>query len=83
MKDPRKVSSVVLGTVLMVLCCFVPIALILFGTAGLAALTGHLDYVLLAALALAIIIGVLLYARHRKRKQGADCTHDAPQKRDD
>ncbi|PXX95800.1 mercury resistance system transport protein MerF [Halomonas sp. LBP4] len=68
---------------MMVLCCVVPIALILFGTAGLAALTGYLDYVLLAALALAIVIGLSLYARHRKRKQDAGCPHVDSEKRDD
>jgi mercuric ion transport protein len=82
-KGPKKFSNVVLGSVLMVLCCVVPIVLILFGTAGLAALTGYLDYVLFAALALAIVIGLPLYARHRKRKQDACRTHEASEKRDD
>ncbi|SHF60641.1 MULTISPECIES: mercury resistance system transport protein MerF [Halomonadaceae] len=83
MKDPKKFSSVVLGTVLMALCCVVPIVLILFGTAGLAALTGYLDYVLFAVLALAIVIGLPLYVRHRKRKQDTCCPHETSEKRDD
>ncbi|GAA0560172.1 mercury resistance system transport protein MerF [Halomonas salifodinae] len=83
MKGPQKFSSVVLGSVLMALCCVVPIVLILFGTAGLAALTGYLDYVLFAALALVIIIGLPLYARHHKRKQDAGCPHKDSEKRDD
>lgn len=49
MKDSQKFLSVVLGTGLMVLCCAAPIALVLFGTAGLAALAGYLDYLLFAA----------------------------------
>ena len=52
MKDSQKFLSVVLGTGLMVLCCAAPIALVLFGTAGLAALAGYLDYLLFAALAI-------------------------------
>ncbi|TFH87475.1 mercury resistance system transport protein MerF [Billgrantia azerbaijanica] len=83
MKGPKKFSNVVLGSVLMGLCCVVPIVLILSGTAGLAALTGYLDYVLFVVLALAIIIGLLLYARHRKQKQDICRTHEASEKRDD
>ena len=56
MKDSQKFLSVVLGTGLMVLCCAGPIALVLFGTAGLAALAGYLDYLLFAVLA--IVIGL-------------------------
>ena len=83
MKGPKKFSNVVLGSVLMVLCCVVPIVLILFGTAGLAALTGYLDYVLFAALALAIVIGLPLYARYHKRKQDAGFTNEDSEKRND
>ena len=64
---------------LMVLCCAAPIALVLFGTAGLAALAGYLDYLLFAALA----IGLPLYARYHKRKQDAGFTNEDSEKRDD
>ena len=74
----QKFLSVVLGTGLMVLCC-APIALVLFGTAGLAALAGYLDYLLFAALA----IGLPLYARYHKRKQDAGFTNEDSEKRDD
>lgn len=85
MKDSQKFLSVVLGTGLMVLCCAAPIALVLFGTAGLAALAGYLDYLLFAALALAlaIVIGLPLYARYHKRKQDAGFTNEDSEKRDD
>ena len=79
MKDSQKFLSVVLGTGLMVLCCAGPIALVLFGTAGLAALAGYLDYLLFAALA----IGLSLYARYHKRKQDAGFTNEDSEKRDD
>ena len=78
MKDSQKFLSVVLGTGLMVLCC-APIALVLFGTAGLAALAGYLDYLLFAALA----IGLPLYTRYHKRKQDAGFTNEDSEKRDD
>ncbi len=79
MKDSQKFLSVVLGTGLMVLCCAAPIALVLFGTAGLAALAGYLDFLLFAALA----IGLPLYARYHKRKQDAGFTNEDSEKRDD
>jgi len=79
-KDSQKFLSVVLGTGLMVLCC-APIALVLFGTAGLAALAGYLDYLLFAVLA--IVIGLPLYARYHKRKQDAGFTNEDSEKRDD
>ena len=81
MKDSQKFISVVLGTGLMVLCCGGPIALVLFGTAGLAALAGYLDYLLFAVLA--IVIGLPLYARYHKRKQDAGFTNEDSEKRDD
>jgi len=52
---------------------------VLFGTAGLAALAGYLDYLLFAALA----IGLPLYARYHKRKQDAGFTNEDSEKRDD
>lgn len=61
MKNPKNLLRFsVIGTVLVVLCCFTPILVILFATLGLAALTGYLDYVLLPALA--FFIGLTLYA---------------------
>ncbi|MEC4879707.1 mercury resistance system transport protein MerF, partial [Pseudomonas sp. NC26] len=42
------------------------------GVVGLSALTGYLDYVLLPALA--IFIGLTIYAIQRKRQADACCT---------
>ncbi len=70
MQDPKTLIRVgLVGTVLVALCCFTPILLILLGVVGLSALTGYLDYVLLPALA--VFIGLTIYAVWRKRKADA------------
>ena len=58
-----------IGTALVALCCFTPVLVILLGVVGLSALTGYLDYVLLPALAL--FIGLTIYAVRRKQKADA------------
>lgn len=73
MKDPKTLLRVsIMGTGLVALCCFSPVLVILLGAVGLSALTGYLDYVLLPALA--IFIGLTLYAIQRKRQADACCT---------
>tara|TARA_R100001440_G_scaffold16101_1_gene27264 strand:- start:864 stop:1103 length:240 start_codon:yes stop_codon:yes gene_type:complete len=75
MANPKTLLRVsVIGTVLVALCCFTPILVVLLGTLGLAALTGHLDYVLLPALV--FFIGLTCYAVWRKKKHDACC--DSP-----
>ncbi|WP_074722293.1 mercury resistance system transport protein MerF [Nitrosomonas ureae] len=73
MKDPKTLLRVsMIGTVVVALCCFTPVLVILLGVVGLSALTGYLDYVLLPALA--IFIGLTIYAIQRKRQADACCT---------
>ncbi len=48
-----------IGAGVAALCCFTPILVLLLGAAGLAALTGYLDYVLLPALL--VFLGILVY----------------------
>ena len=80
MKNPRNLLRLSLaGTVLVALCCFTPILVILLGTLGLAALTGYLDYVLLPALA--VFIGLTLYALWRKKQYDACCDNTAADSR--
>lgn len=72
MKDPKTLlRASIIGTVLVALCCFTPVLVILLGVVGLSALTGYLDYVLLPALA--IFIGLTIYAIQRKRQADACC----------
>ncbi|WP_445767755.1 mercury resistance system transport protein MerF [Rheinheimera sp.] len=70
MKDPKTLLRVsVIGTVIVALWCFTPVLIILLGVVGLSALTGFLDYVLLPALA--VFIGLTIYAIQRKRQADA------------
>lgn len=62
----------IIGTIVAALCCFMPILVILLGVVGLSALTGYLDYVLLPALCIFIII--LIYALVQKLKGSHCCT---------
>ena len=73
MKDPKTLlRGSITGTTLVALCCLTPVLGILLGVVGLSALTGYLDYVLLPALA--IFIGLTIYAIQRKRQADACCT---------
>lgn len=58
------------GSVIVALCCFTPILVILLAAIGLSALTGYLDAVLLPALA--IFVGLTIYAIWRQRKATRD-----------
>lgn len=65
MKD-RLLRVGVVGSIIAALCCFTPILVILLGVVGLSSLTGHLDIVLLPALAIFLVItGYALWRRSR------------------
>lgn len=53
-----------IGTVIAALCCFTPVLVVLFSTVGLAAVLGYLDFVLLPALGIFILLTI--YALWRK-----------------
>lgn len=73
LQDPKTLlRASVVGTAVVALCCFTPILVILLGMVGLSAFTGYLDYVLLPALA--VFIGLTIYAVRRKRSADACCT---------
>jgi len=55
-----------IGTVLAALCCFTPVLVILFGIVGLSALVGYLDYVLLPALGIFILITIYALIRRAR-----------------
>ena len=61
--------AAVAGTVLVALCCFTPILVIALAAVGLSALTPYLDYVLLPALVLLIVLTVVSYLRWKKSKR--------------
>ena len=66
--NPSKkgIYAALAGTVLVALCCFTPILVITLSTVGLAALTPYLDFVLLPALVLMLIVTVMSYIRWKK-----------------
>jgi len=59
----------IVGTIIAALCCFTPVLVILFGTIGLAAVVGYLDYVLLPALVFFVLLTIYALWR-RKQAQG-------------
>jgi len=54
------------GTLVVALCCFTPILVIILGTVGLSTITPYLDYVLLPALLVMIIVVIISYLRWNK-----------------
>lgn len=66
MKDENLLRVGVVGALVAAVCCFTPVLVVLLGAVGLSAAVGWLDYVLLPALA--VFVGVMAYATHRRRK---------------
>ncbi len=58
--------AAVAGTVLVALCCFTPILVITLAAVGLSVFTPYLDYVLLPALILLIVLVIVSYLRWKK-----------------
>ncbi len=84
MKNPKTLLRMsVIGTVLVALCCVTPILVILFGTIGLAALTGYLDVVLFPALAffIGLTLNALWHEKRRKKQYDACCDRGSPPSR--
>lgn len=66
MNDQTMLKTGIVGSTVAALWCFTPILVIALGVAGLSAIVGWLDYVLLPALAL--FIGITAYALIRRRR---------------
>lgn len=62
----------VIGTVIMAVCCFTPFLVVVLGAVGLSAWLGWLDYVLLPALAVFIVL--MIYGIVQVRKNAAEET---------
>jgi mercuric ion transport protein len=58
--NDRLLKIGIIGRVIAALCCFTPILVVLFGVVGLSAVVGYIDYVLLPALGVFILL--TLYA---------------------
>lgn len=66
MNNNKLLATGIIGTVIAALCCFTTVLVVLLGAVGLSAIVGYLDIVLLPALA--IFIGITIYAVWRKAK---------------
>lgn len=58
MNNNKLLATGLIGTAIAALCCFTPILVILLGTVGLSAIVGYLDYVLLPALGIFVLITI-------------------------
>ncbi|PCI88746.1 MAG: hypothetical protein COB24_01925 [Hyphomicrobiales bacterium] len=65
MNEKTLLRTAIIGTITAALCCFTPVLVIVFGVMGLSALVGYLDYVLLPALGIFVLLTI--YALWRKR----------------
>jgi len=64
MNNNKMLATGLLGTVIAALCCFTPLLVIALGAVGLSAILGYLDYILLPALGLFILMTIFaLYRR--------------------
>lgn len=53
------------GTVAVALCCFTPILVVTLSAIGLGAVVGYLDYVLLPALVVMLLVTFISYRRYK------------------
>ena len=65
--NDRLLKVGIVGTVIAALCCFTPVLVVLFGVVGLSVIVGYLDYVLLPALGIFILLTA--YALWQKYSQ--------------
>jgi mercuric ion transport protein len=62
--------SAVVGTVLIALCCFTPVLVGVLGILGLGFLTHYLDYALLPAFLVMLIVTVMAYRKWQRAQGG-------------
>lgn len=65
-KAKKGFIAAIIGTALVALCCFTPLLVVVLGAIGLGVLTSYLDYVLLPALVVMIIVTLISYRRWRR-----------------
>ncbi len=63
MNNQRLLGIGLAGTTIAALCCFTPLLVVLLGAVGLSAWLGWLDYVLLPALVLFVIVTLVAVLR--------------------
>jgi mercuric ion transport protein len=65
MTRTKLIATGAIGAVVAAVCCATPILAVVLAAVGLSAVTGYLDYVLLAAIA--ICIGVMIYGLTKRK----------------
>ena len=78
MSNKTLLATGIVGSVIAALCCATPLLAILFGTLGLGAWIGGVDYVVLPALALFLVL--IIYGLIRSRGTQPHTTPDADTK---
>lgn len=68
----KGIYSAIGGTILIALCCFTPILVVTLGAVGFSAFTPYLDYVLLPAMVIFIVLTVLSYSRWKKARKACE-----------
>ncbi len=58
--------ATIAGTILVALCCFTPILVITLGAVGLSTFTPYLDYVLLPAFVMIVVLAFISYRKWKK-----------------
>lgn len=62
----RTFLAALIGTAVVAVCCFTPVLVILLGIVGLSAFTLYLDYVLVPALLVLVILTIVSYRKWKR-----------------
>jgi mercuric ion transport protein len=65
-KYRKSCIAAAVGTAVVALCCFTPLLVIVLGLVGVSFLTPYLDYVLLPALAVLLVVTVVSYLKWKQ-----------------
>ena len=65
-KYKKTFIAVLVGTVVVAVCCFTPVLVILLGIVGLSVFTPYLDYVLFPALIILITLAAVSYRKWKR-----------------
>jgi len=66
--DRKLITTGIVGTVIVALCCFTPVLVVLLGAVGVSAWLGWIDFVLLPALAFFAALTVYAVWRRQRRQ---------------
>lgn len=66
MDNQKLLKTGLIGSIVMVICCFTPVLVILLGALGLSAYVAGLDFILLPALGICLVILIVALVRRKK-----------------